>query len=71
MTNQQRTGVTVHQYHGPDMRFESAEAYAEWLLSADPEDADFAVDLHEDWDDPFYETTGQAIIDTAFEQAGR
>lgn len=66
-----RTGVTVHQYQGPDMRFESAEEYGEWLLSLDPENTELAVDPHENWDDPLYETTGTKIIDVMFEKAGR
>lgn len=67
----QRIGVTVTQYQGPDMRFESAEEYATYLLSGDPSDPDFAVDLHELWDDPFYETEGNRIVDAAFEADGR
>lgn len=70
-TTAPRTGVTVTQYQGPEMRFETAEEYGEWLLSGDPDDPDFAVDLHEHWDDPSYETTGQHVIDVMFEKDGR
>jgi hypothetical protein len=64
-----RTGVTVVQFQGPTKRFETAEAYAEWLIAESAvHGADAAVDLHEVWDDPAYGATeGQAILDAAFE----
>lgn len=66
-----RTGLTVTQYHGPDLRFETALEYAAFLLSGDSDDPDFGVDLHELWDDPSYQTTGEALLDWAFERDGR
>ena len=59
------SGVIVHQYQGPTMRFESAEEYGLWLLGMLKEDG--AVDLHEEWDDPNYAAEGNAIIDSMFD----
>lgn len=41
--------VTVTQYQGPTMQFESIRGYAEWLWNGGKVDPDHAVDLHEDW----------------------
>jgi hypothetical protein len=71
-----RRGVTVTQYQGPTMRFESAEAYGRWLVDgyraavSDDELADFAVDCTEQWDDPAGAADGQAIVDAMCEEAG-
>lgn len=55
-------GVTVTQYHGPTMRFESAKEYGDWLFS-EPENVDHAVDLHEEWDNPNEAEAGIKYLD--------
>jgi hypothetical protein len=62
-------GVTVRQYQGPKLRFESAEAYGDWLFSK-PDDPDHAVDLHETWDSHDEEVAGQAYLDKRAEELG-
>jgi hypothetical protein len=64
-----RRGVTVTQYDGPTMRFDTAQQYGRWLLH-EGVDPDLAVDLHETWDEPRYAAVGQQVIDSMFTAAG-
>jgi hypothetical protein len=63
------SGVTVTQFDGPTMRFESVEEYGRWLLSeSDAKGDDASVNLDEKWDDPQYgATTAQRALDAMFE----
>ena len=67
-------GVTITQYQGPTIRFESPEEYAKWLIAGMTSDKpeDFAVDLHETWDsnDPTEIRKFQAELDRLCEEAG-
>lgn len=62
-------GVTVRQYQGPELRFENAEAYGEWLFSK-PDDPDHAVDLDETWDSPEECAAAQEYLDKRAEELG-
>jgi hypothetical protein len=64
-------GVTVTQYQGPTLRFESVSEYADWLL--DPkvtDDPDHAVGLSEKWDSPEEDAAAQAFLDKRAEELG-
>lgn len=62
-------GVTVKQYQGPELRFESAEDYGIWLFSK-PTDPNHAVDLHEEWDTPEEAQRAKAYLDELAEVLG-
>lgn len=61
--------ITVTQYRGPTMHFESAKEYADWLISGG-HDPDFAVDLHETWRDPTQEAADQQEIEWRVAESG-
>lgn len=59
-------GVTVHQYQGPTLRFESAQEYGDWLFS-ELESPNHAVDLHEEWDSDEEAKAAQIYLDARAE----
>jgi len=72
-SSEKRNGVTVTQYQGPTIRFESPEEYAKWLFNDGRDDPDHAlvIDITANWDDPSREQENQDAMDEMITRAER